>query len=84
MMGNITSGIFPEGENHWALVSYDIKGVIGGASTGLTPEQHAARDVGWKTFHFVWVLRSGPKSVRYKMQSTKYELLTYNFIPPTS
>ena len=30
MMGNLTSGISPEGESHWALVSYiDIKGAIG-------------------------------------------------------
>lgn len=51
MMGNITSGVSPEGENHWVLVgTKDFKGAIGGASAGLTPEQKAARDASWKTF----------------------------------
>jgi len=51
MMGNITSGISPDGENHWALVGYkDFKGVMGGANATLTPAQRAARDAGWKTF----------------------------------
>lgn len=50
-MGNITSGVSPEGENHWALVGFkDFKAAIGGASAGLTTEQRAARDAGWKTF----------------------------------
>ncbi len=51
MMGNITSGNSPEGENHWALVGYkDFKGVMGGANATLSPAQRAARDAGWKTF----------------------------------
>ncbi len=51
LMGNFTSGVSPEGENHWALVGFkDFKGAIGGASAGLTTEQRAARDAGWKTF----------------------------------
>lgn len=51
LMGNFTSGISPEGENHWALVGFeDFKGAIGGASAGLSTEQRAARDAGWKTF----------------------------------
>jgi len=35
MMVNFASGISLEDENHWALVSYDIKGAIGNASAGL-------------------------------------------------
>lgn len=51
MMGNITSGVSPEGENHWVLVGFkDFKGAIGGATAGLTAEQRAARDTSWKTF----------------------------------
>ncbi len=51
MMGNITSGVSPEGENHWVIVSFkDFKGAIGGASAGLSTSQRAARDAGWKTF----------------------------------
>lgn len=51
MMGNITSGNSPDGENHWALVGYkDMKGVMGGANATLSPAQRAARDAGWKTF----------------------------------
>ena len=52
MMGNITSGVSPEGENHWAIVGFkDFKGAIGGASAGLSASQRAARDADWKTFH---------------------------------
>ena len=51
MMGNFSSGVSPEGENHWAIVGYkDFKGAIGGANATLTTEQRAARDAGWKTF----------------------------------
>jgi hypothetical protein len=51
MMGNFTSGVSPEGENHWAIVGFkDFKGAIGGASAGLSASQRAARDAGWKTF----------------------------------
>ena len=51
MMGNITAGASPEGENHWAIVAFkDFKGAIGGASAGLSESQRAARDAGWKTF----------------------------------
>jgi hypothetical protein len=51
IMGNITSGISPEGENHWALVGYkDFKSAMGGANAGLSAEQRAARDADWKTF----------------------------------
>lgn len=50
-MGNITAGISPEGENHWALVGFkDFKGVIGGANATLNEKERAARDAGWKTF----------------------------------
>jgi hypothetical protein len=52
MMGNFTSGISPEGENHWAIVGHkDFKGAIGGARASLTAEQNAARDADWKAFH---------------------------------
>jgi hypothetical protein len=51
MMGNITSGISSEGENHWVIVGYkDFKGAMGGASAGLTDKQKAERDADWKTF----------------------------------
>ena len=51
MMGNFTSGVSPEGENHWALVGYkDFKGAMGGASSFLTEKEQEARDAGWKTF----------------------------------
>jgi hypothetical protein len=51
MMGNFTSGISPEGENHWAIVGHkDFKAAIGGARAGLTDAQRAARDADWKTF----------------------------------
>ncbi len=50
-MGNFTSGVSPEGENHWVIVGFkDFKGAIGGASAGLSTSQRAARDAGWKTF----------------------------------
>lgn len=51
MMGDITSGVSPEGENHWALVGYkDFKSAMGGANAGLSEKDRAARDAGWKTF----------------------------------
>lgn len=51
MMGNFTSGISPEGENHWAIVSHkDFKSAMGGANAGLSDSQRAARDAGWKEF----------------------------------
>ncbi len=51
MMGNITSGVSPEGENHWVIVGHkDFKGAMGGASAGLTDKQKAERDADWKTF----------------------------------
>lgn len=51
MMGDITSGQSPDGENHWALVGYkDFKSAMGGANAGLTDKQKAARAEGWKTF----------------------------------
>lgn len=69
LMGNFTSGISPEGENHWALVGYkDFKGAIGGANATLTPAQRTARDAGWKNFQEnnggVRMVRSG---LRYRM-----------------
>lgn len=51
MMGDINSGISPEGENHWALVCFkDFKSAMGGANAGLTDKEKAAREAGWKTF----------------------------------
>ena len=51
MMGNITSGVSPEGENHWVIAGYkDFKGAIGGARAGLSDEQRAAQKTDWKTF----------------------------------
>lgn len=51
VMGNFTSGASPEGENHWALVCFkDFKAAIGGANAGLSADQRAARDAGWKEF----------------------------------
>lgn len=51
MMGNITSGVSPEGENHWVISGFkDFKGAIGGASAGLSDSERAAREASWKTF----------------------------------
>jgi hypothetical protein len=51
MMGNFTSGISPEGENHWVIVGYpDFKGAMAGASYGLTDKQKAELDADWKNF----------------------------------
>lgn len=51
MMGNITAGVSPEGENHWVIAAYkDFKGAMGGASAGLSDDQRAARKTDWKTF----------------------------------
>jgi len=51
MMGNFTSGISSEGENHWVIAGYkDFKGAMAGAGAGLTDKQKAARDADWKTF----------------------------------
>jgi hypothetical protein len=49
--GNVTSGVSPEGENHWVLVGYkDFKGAMGGATAGLSDDQKDARNASWKTF----------------------------------
>ncbi|MGI9531643.1 hypothetical protein [Lutimonas sp.] len=51
MMGNITSGVSPEGENHWVIDGYkDFKGAIGGANAGLSDSDKAKRQADWKTF----------------------------------
>ena len=64
LMGDFTSGVSPDGENHWAIVGFkDFKGAIGGASAGLSDAQREARDAGWKTFQEnnggVKMIRSG-------------------------
>jgi hypothetical protein len=51
MMGNFTSGISSEGENHWVIAGYkDMKGAMAGASAGLTDAQKKTRDADWKAF----------------------------------
>jgi len=51
MMGNFTSGISPEGEDHWVLAGYkDLKAAIGGSDATLTPAEIKARDASWKIF----------------------------------
>ena len=51
MMGNITSGISSEGENHWVVAGYkDFKSAMAGARGGLTDKQRTARDADWKAF----------------------------------
>ncbi len=69
MMGNITSGHSPKGENHWAIVGFkDFKAAIGGASAGLSDEQRAARSADWKIYQEnnggVKMLRSAPAVTR--------------------
>jgi len=64
MMGNFTSGISPEGENHWVIAGYkDMKSALGGNSVGLSDKEKAARDADWKTFQDnnggVKMIRSG-------------------------
>ena len=51
MMGNITSGISPKGENHWVIAGYkDFKGAMAGANAGLTDKEKEARSADWKAF----------------------------------
>lgn len=51
MMGNITAGVSPEGENRWVLNGFkDFKSAIGGASILRTDAQNTANDKAWKTF----------------------------------
>ena len=66
MMGNFTSGISPEGENHWVLSGYaDFKAAMGGTDVMLTPAQKKARDADWKNFEEnnggVRMIRSGTR-----------------------
>lgn len=66
MMGNITSGISPEGENHWVLSGYvDFKAAMGGTDVMLTAAQQKARDAAWNTFQEnnggVRMIRSGTR-----------------------
>ena len=51
MMGNFTSGISSEGENHWVIAGYkDFKGAMAGANGSLTDKQKEARNADWKAF----------------------------------
>ena len=51
MMGNFTSGVSPEGENHWVITGFkDFKGAMGGASAGLSDAEKKSREASWKTF----------------------------------
>ena len=51
IMGNFTSGISPEGENHWVLAGYkDFKDAIGGSDALLTPAEIKTRDARWKIY----------------------------------
>ncbi len=66
MMGNFTSGISPEGENHWVLSGYaDFKAAMGGTDVMLTAAQRKARDAAWKNFEEnnggVRMVRSGTR-----------------------
>jgi len=64
LMGNFTSGVSSEGENHWVIVGFkDFKGAIGGASAGLSDKQRDSRKTDWKAFQDsnggVRMIRSG-------------------------
>lgn len=51
MMGNITSGVSPEGENHWVIVGHkDFKSAIGGATAGMSEKDIEDRKSRWDTF----------------------------------
>jgi len=51
MMGNITAGRSPDGENRWVVNSYkDFKSAIGGDNKLMSDQARAARDKGWIDF----------------------------------
>ena len=51
MMGNITSGVSPDGENRWVIRGFkDFKGAFGGIDALQTPAEQAASDKSWKEF----------------------------------
>jgi len=51
MMGTITSGRSPEGENRWVINGFkDFKGAIGGANAMRSPAEKTARTKSWKEF----------------------------------
>lgn len=62
MMGIITSGASPEGENRWVINGFkDFKSAIGGANAMRNPAEKTARTKSWKEFqdtkgesHLVW------------------------------
>lgn len=64
MIGNITAGQSPEGENRWVINGFkDFKAAIGGANKLMTDQARAARDKGWEEFRAtnggVRVVRTG-------------------------
>lgn len=64
IMGNFTSGISPDGEDHWVLAGYkDFKSAIGGSDALLTPAEIKTRDARWKIYQEnnggVRMIRSG-------------------------
>ncbi len=62
MMGNITAGQSPNGENRWVINGFkDFKAAIGGADKLLTEQALAERDKGWDEFR---ATHGGVKLVR--------------------
>ncbi len=51
MMGNITAGVSPNGENRWVLNGFkDFKSALGGAEMMRTDAQNTASTKAWKEF----------------------------------
>ncbi len=51
LMGNITAGVSPEGENRWVLNGFkDFKSALGGAEAMRSDAQKAANTKAWKEF----------------------------------
>lgn len=62
MMGDITSGVSPDGENRWVLNGFkDFKGALGGAEGMRTDAQKATNTKAWKEF---LVTNGGSRLVR--------------------
>ena len=64
MLGNITAGVSPNGENRWVINGFtDFKAAIGGAEKLLSGAAKEARDKGWGEFRAnggdVSIVRSG-------------------------
>lgn len=64
IMGNITAGQSPDGENRWVINGFkDFKAAIGGVNKLMTEQAREARDKGWDEFRAnhggVRVVRTG-------------------------